>query len=336
MADKCRVSIVIVTHNSAEYIEACLRSIDAQRAETSYALELIVIDNDSSDDTVRILREKFPSVELLENDENRGWGRANNQGAASATGDFLVFLNPDTVAERDWLNALIEPLVRRRKLLATPKILIYDGSAIGNCGNILHFTGLAFTRGYGADKDACPVSQPVGYVSGCCFAVRRDEFLQLGGFDEVLFLYHDDLDFTCKAYLAGFESLYIPTSIIRHDYKLEVPPGKFFLLEKGRYIFLRKYLSPRDLVRFAPSLIVSEALSFSFALKLGFQGVSCKLRAAREGLFTDVPRLRGDKQNLFKHFSRTIPDDQLTANRIERAGVQVANIFFLLNCGARH
>jgi Predicted glycosyltransferases len=333
MADEYLVSIVIVTYNSADYVEACINSIYARHGRGVYALEIIVVDNHSSDDTVRILKERFSSVALLENDENYGWGRANNQGVARATGDFIVILNPDTLVEEGWLDALIQPLIGRRRLLTTPKILIYDGSTIGNCGNILHFTGLAFTRGYGADKDACAVSEPVSYVSGCCFAVRRDEFLQLGGFDEVLFLYHDDLDFTCKAYLAGFESLYVPTSIIRHDYRLDVPPEKFFLLEKGRYIFLRKYLSTGDVLRFVPSLVVSEVLSFSFAAKLGFRGVLCKLRAAREGLFDDVPRLRGDKENLFKHFSRTIPNDQLTTNRIERAGVRLANGIFLLNYG---
>ena len=59
----------------------------------------------------------------------------------------------------------------------------------------------------------------------------------------------------------------------------------------------------------------------------------CKLRAVREGIFAEVPRLRGDKENLFKHFSRTIPNDQLTTNRIERAGVRLANRIFLLNYG---
>jgi len=333
MADEYLISIVIVTYNSADYVEACINSICARRGRTAYGLEIVVVDNHSSDDTVRILKERFPSVELLENDENYGWGRANNQGVARATGDFVVILNPDTLAEEGWLDALIQPLVGCRRLLTTPKILIYDGSTIGNCGNIVHFTGLAFTRGYGAEKDACAVSEPVSYVSGCCFAVRRDEFLQLGGFDEALFLYHDDLDFTCKAYLAGYESLYVPTSIIRHDYRLDVGPEKFFLLEKGRYVFLRKYLSTGDVLRFVPSLVVSEVLSFGFAAKLGVRGLLCKLRAAREGFFDDVPRLRGDKENLFKHFSRTIPDDQLTTNRIERAGVRLANRIFVLNYG---
>jgi len=333
MVDEYLVSIVIVTYNSADYIEACINSIYARCGRSAYGLEIIVVDNHSSDGTVGILKERLPSVELLENDENYGWGRANNQGVARAKGDFVVVLNPDTLAEDGWLEALIQPLIARRRLLTTPKILIYDGSTIGNCGNILHFTGLAFTRGYGADKEACAVSEPVSYVSGCCFAVRRDEFLQLGGFDEAIFLYHDDLDFTCKAYLAGFESLYVPTSVIRHDYRLEVAPEKFFLLEKGRYVFLRKYLSAGDVLRFTPSLVTSEALSFGYAARLGVRGVVCKLRAVREGLSADVPRLRGDKKNLFKHLSRTIPSDQLTTNRIERAGVRLANKIFLLNCG---
>jgi len=333
MAGEYLVSIIIVTYNSANYVEACINSICARRSRAGCALEIVVVDNHSSDDTVRILKERFPSVQLLENDENYGWGRANNQGVARAKGDFVVIMNPDTLAEEGWLEALIQPLIERRRLLTTPKILIYDGSTIGNCGNILHFTGLAFTRGYGAEKDACAVSESVSYVSGCCFAVRKDEFLQLGGFDEALFLYHDDLDFTCKAYLAGFESLYVPASIIRHDYQLDVAPEKLFLLEKGRYVFLRKYLSAGDALRFMPSLVVSEVLSFGFAAKLGFRGVVCKLRAVREGLFADVPRLRGDKENLFKHFSRIIPNDQLTTNRIERAGVRLANKIFLLNYG---
>jgi GT2 family glycosyltransferase len=333
MAGEYLVTIVIVTYNSAGYVEACINSIYARRSRAACALEIVVVDNHSSDDTVRILKERFPSVQLLENDENYGWGRANNQGVARAAGDFIVILNPDTLVEEGWLDALIQPLIGRRRLLTTPKILIYDGSTIGNCGNILHFTGLAFTRGYGADKDACTVSEPVSYVSGCCFAVRRDEFLQLDGFDEALFLYHDDLDFTCKAYLAGFESLYVPMSIIRHDYRLDVDPEKFFLLEKGRYVFLRKYLSTGDLLRFAPSLVVSEVLSFGFAGKLGVRGVLWKLRAAREGFFDDVPKLRGDKENLFKHFSRTIPSDQLTTNCFERAGVRLANRIFVLNYG---
>jgi len=331
MADEHTISIIIVTYNSASYVEACINSIDMRRPQADHALEIIVVDNHSSDNTVRILKERFPSVDVLENDQNYGWGRANNQGVARATGDFVVILNPDTLVEEGWLEGLIRPLIGRRKLLTTPKILIYDGSAIGNCGNILHFTGLAFTRGYGAEKDACAVSEPVSYVSGCCFAVRRDEFLKLGGFDETLFLYHDDLDFTCKAYLAGFESLYIPASIVRHDYRLDVAPEKFFLLEKGRYLFLKKYMSTADVLRFLPSLIVSEVLSFGLAAKLGFRGVLCKLRAVRDGLFADVPRLRGDKENLFKHFSRTVPEDQLTTNRIEREGVRLANRIFLLN-----
>src|ERR1035437_7009179 len=161
MADEYLVSIVIVTYNSADYVEACINSIDARRGRAAYALEIIVVDNNSSDDTVRILKERFPSVEVLENDENFGWGRANNQGVARATGDFIVILNPDTLVEEGWLDALIQPLIARRRLLTTPKILIYDGSTIGNCGNMLHFTVLAFTRGDGADRDACAVSEPV-------------------------------------------------------------------------------------------------------------------------------------------------------------------------------
>lgn len=324
-----RVSIVIVTHNSARYIEACIDSIKQQYP--SGAPEIIVVDNQSRDDTVRIVRECYPHLALIANDENVGWGRANNQGIDSAHGDYVVVLNPDTRVEEGWLEALIAPLITRPRLLTTPKILVYDGSVIGNCGNILHFTGLAFTRGYGAPRDACQLAEPVGYVSGCCFAVRRDAFAELGGFDERLFLYHDDLDFTCKAYLAGFESCYVPTSVIRHDYTLTVPPEKLALLEQGRYVFLRKHLSPRDIVRFAPSLLMAEVLSWGFAGKLGAAGITAKLKALRAGASGPVSRRHGDRANLFRHLSRTIPEDRLTSTRLERAFVRLANWVFRLN-----
>ena len=328
--ERC-ISIVIVTHNSARYVEACIDSLYEQRFDTPCTCEIIVVDNHSSDNTVRTIRERFPSVIVLENDENRGWGSANNQGVAQAKGRFVVILNPDTIAEDRWLKELIQPLIEHRKLLTTPKILVYDGSVIGNCGNVLHFTGLAFTRGFGASKDACSLPESVSYVSGCCFAMRRDEFVHLGGFDESLFLYHDDLDFTCKAYLEGFESLYVPSSIIRHDYALSVSPEKLFLLEKGRYAFLKKYLSLTDMLRYFPSLIASEVLSFGVAAKLGSVGVRCKLRALRDGCAARVPTLRGDKDNLFRHLSKKIPEDQLASSHLERAIVRLANGVFALN-----
>ncbi len=324
-----RVSIVIVTYNSARHIKACIESIEAQHYPDG-APEIIIVDNRSEDGTARIVRERYPHLTLVENDENVGWGRANNQGIDRAHGEYVVVLNPDTCVEEGWLETLIAPLVARPRLLTTPKILVYDGAVIANCGNILHFTGLAFTRGYGASRDACQHEEPVGYVSGCCFAARRDAFVALGGFDEHLFLYHDDLDFTCKAYLAGFESRYIPTSIIRHDYTLTVPPEKLALLEHGRYIFLRRHFSPRDAVRCAPSLVMAEVLSWGVAAKRGRAGIAAKLKALR-ALSGPVNRRRGDRANLFRHLSRTIPEDQLTSTPLERAVVRLANWVFRLN-----
>ena len=144
-AARNRVSIVIVTYNSARYIATCIASIVAQQYPGGVP-EIIVVDNDSRDDTVRIVRERYPRVTLVTSDTNAGWGSANNRGIESAHGDYVVVLNPDTCVEEGWLEPLITPLTYNPQLLTTPKILVYDGSVIGNCGNSLHFTGLAFTR----------------------------------------------------------------------------------------------------------------------------------------------------------------------------------------------
>ncbi|MBT9150976.1 MAG: N-acetylglucosaminyl-diphospho-decaprenol L-rhamnosyltransferase [candidate division WS2 bacterium] len=95
----------------------------------------------------------------------------------------------------------------------------------------------------------------VSGFSGCCFAMRKRDFEELGGFDENFFAYNEDSDLSWRAHLKGFGILYVPTSIVRHDYKLNVPPEKIYHLEKNRYLILRKCFSWKDLLVLFPSLL---------------------------------------------------------------------------------
>jgi len=210
-------------------------------------------------------------------------------------------------------------------VITTSKILLYDGLAINTCGNINTITGLTFTRGLGADPSSFPDAEEVSGVSGACFAMRREDYLDLGGFDENFFLYNEDSELSWRAHLRDYRVLYVPTSVVRHDYQLSVSPEKIYFLEKGRYMILRKYFSRRDILLFSPSLLIAELLTLGYALRFGRKGLALKFKAIREGLGATVERVASDEARVFPHLCMAIPEDQLTFNEFERFGKVISN-----------
>lgn len=320
-------SVIIVTYNHKRYLEPCITSVLRQ----DYPHEIIVVDNCSQDGGAQFIIENFPTVKVIKSSENKGYGAGNNLGVKHAKGEYIVILNPDTVAEDCWLEELISPLEDKNRIITTPKILLYDGSAINTCGNDIHFTGLAFTRGLGSEIGAFRELECVSEASGCCLAIRKEDFYDLGGFDENIFLYHDDVDFSCRAHLKGYDILYVPTSVVRHDYTLNVTPEKIYHLEKGRYMILRKYFSKKYFLLLFPSLVLVEFLTFGYAIKYGRGGLKYKLKAMKDGLTVKVNGETGDKSKLFQALSVTIPTDQLTFNRMEKVFKVFANKIFAWN-----
>ena len=329
--DNPLISIIITTYNSERYIESCIKSIIDQRYTLKSLFEIIVIDNSSTDSTVNIIRNNFPQVLLIDNDKNPGYGSANNLGVSLAKGEYLIIINPDTVVEEGWLEGLVMPLTNSGKLITTPKILVYDGTLINTCGNVIHTTGLAFTRGYNSLPNTFQNPEYINGISGCCFAIKKNDFLNLGGFDESIFLYYEDVDLSFRAHLSGFKILYVPNSRIKHDYTLKVSPEKIYYLEKGRYRALKKYFSANDILLLMPSLLVAEILTFGYALRVGSNGIRYKLKAVIYGLTVKVEQMEGNRYNLIKSLSYTIPAEQLTSNFIEKYIKIIANMVFKLN-----
>ena len=320
-------SILIVTYNHKNYLKACIESIQNQ----DYPHEIILIDNCSTDGTVEYVKEDFPFVKVVESKKNLGYGAGNNVGIKYAKGEYVVILNPDTIVEKNWLKELIKPLEKGERLSTTPKILLFDGFAISACGLVAHYTGLTFARGYLAKPYEFKKLEYVSGFSGACFAIRKKDFEELGGFDEKFFLYNDDSDLFWRAHLKGFKILYVPLALIKHDAILKVLPEKMYYLEKGRYMIIRKYYSWKDFLLLLPSLMIVEALTFGYAIKQGREGIRYKIKAIDEGLTIKVNREKGDKNKLFKSLSVTIPIDQLTSNRTERMFIIFANKIFAWN-----
>jgi GT2 family glycosyltransferase len=262
---KVRASIIIVNYNGGEALGRCLRSL---RADWRLDYELILVDNASADGSADQLGAIFPNARSLRSAINLGFGEGNNLGAAMAEGAYLAFLNPDTVVQPGWLEALIAALEANPEAgIATAKILLLDSPWLVNtCGNDVHYTGLTLCRGMGYAQERMDEPAEVGAASGAAFVMGRSLFAELGGFDGSFFLYLEDTDLSLRARLAGYSCIYVPASVVHHDYRLRFGPKKTFYQERNRYLMLLKVVRWPTLLLLLPALLWSEVLTWGFVL----------------------------------------------------------------------
>jgi GT2 family glycosyltransferase len=212
-------------------------------------------------------------------DENVGYGSANNRGAALARGQWLVFLNPDTIAEPGWLDALLSPLSDRGGLATGKIILDSDPSRLNAAGNAVHLSGLTVCRSFGAPVTAHAGRERLLAASGAALAIDRESFELLGGFDEEFFMYLEDTDLSLRAALAGLPCWYQGGSRVRHKQAPRFSPRKMYWLERNRWVMVLKVWSLRTLLSLVPSLLVIEALTWAYAIGRGSEGIHAKLAA---------------------------------------------------------
>jgi GT2 family glycosyltransferase len=275
-----RASIIIVSYNSLRDLEQCLNSL--LKSNTSDT-EIIVVDNASQDGSTEMVQSRFPLALLICSPENVGFGAANNLGASQARGEYLAFLNPDTIVTQGWLPPLLEVLESDPKVgMATSRILLMsDPNRVNTCGNDVHLSGLALCRGLGQAASSPPSGKTelVAAISGAAFAIRRELFHANGGFDEAFFLYMEDTDLSLRIRLAGYQIACALDSTVYHDYELTFGSMKTFYQERNRYLMLLKCLRWRTLIILLPALILAEVVTWGFVLWRDRSNIRNKLLA---------------------------------------------------------
>ena len=216
-----KVSIIIPHWNGIEILSDCLESL----AQTEYTnLEIIVVDNASTDGSSDWVNINYPSVKLIENDQNYGYAGGCNRGANVATGDFLVFLNNDTIQDSKWIDTLVDFLSLNSNVAAVqPKILNFFDQAkfdyAGGAGGWLDILGYPFARGrvfLEQEKDAGQYDKirPIFWASGTALMVRKTDFESANGFDETFFAHQEEIDLCWKFRLMGKETWAVPSGIV--------------------------------------------------------------------------------------------------------------------------
>lgn len=308
-----------------QYIGKCLNSI------SKYHANVVIVDNHSTDGTADFIEKNYPEITLIKSPKNTGFGTSVNLGVKQSKKEYVVILNPDVTTESNFVEELVKPIQENRNVITTPKTLLYDGSKINTCGNIAHFTGLAFTLGLGSETDEFNDYMYISGLSGVCFAIRRDIFLEIGGFDESLFLYMEDAELSWNINSKGLKILYVPTSIIYHDYKLKVPAEKIYYLETGRYTILKRYYTWREYILFFPSLMIAELFIWGYSLLKGYNGIKFKWQAIKDSLKTNIEKKECDRRNLIDSFEWEIPTDQLNYSILDKFIKKLGNYIFFLN-----
>ena len=202
-------SIIIVSYNSQKWLEDCLRSVLKFSADN---MEIIVIDNNSIDESTKFIREEFTDILLIESKKNSGFGQANNQAAKIAIGDILFFLNPDTLIKENIFQKIIETFEQDSKIgIVAPQLILPDNSlqpwAFGKEGGILGIIKNKF-------KNSLPTE--IDWVSGAALAIRRDIFEKINGFDEKFFMYFEDRDLCLRVKKFGYKAVVLPDAKIIH------------------------------------------------------------------------------------------------------------------------
>ncbi|HRA64533.1 MAG: glycosyltransferase family 2 protein [Caldilinea sp.] len=220
------LSVIILTHNTCDLTRRCLRSLAAAPA-APYSSEVIVVDNASTDDTIAMVAQEFPTVRVIANDANEGFARGNNIGLAAAAGRYLLLLNSDTEVLPGALAALVHFMDTHRGAGgAGPMLLNTDGSLQPSGRNlptplsVLVDTTKIFRlwkRDLYRDprRDYSQVVR-VGEISGAALLVRRECYHQVGGLDPAFFAYYEDVDWCKRIGDAGWEIYYVPAAQVAH------------------------------------------------------------------------------------------------------------------------
>lgn len=311
-----KVSAIIVNWNGKDVLLDCLESLARQDYP---GLQIIVSDNGSTDGSLEAARSRYPEVRLLQNNANLGFGPAVNRGLARAAGDYFLFLNNDLYLQPDSIRRLAETLDADSQTGAVvPKILYYEKRGIINSFGVqVNYTGICYPHLIDCkDSDAL---QCLETACGGIFMFKRQVYETVGGFDEDLFLYHEDHDLSWRIRLAGWKIMTAPAAVIYHHYHFHKGNFKYYSSEKNRLHLLLKNLECKTLLLAAPALALVEAAQLAHALMHGW--FAQKVKSYFE-ILALLPRIRKKRREIQSR--RKVDDSEIV--RLYQGELQVSGM----------
>jgi hypothetical protein len=253
------LSVVIVNWNVRELLRGCLKSVLTSKQLGGLAMEVIVVDNASSDGSVEMIRREFSEVKLIANERNLGFTGGNNQGIAASRGRYILLLNPDTEVIGDALVEMVKYMDANPDVGALgPKLLNPDGSVQSSrrrfptpATAFLESTFLQWwfprnraVRLYHILDRSDDETQEVDWVTGACILIRREAIEEVGLLDAGFFMYSEELDWCRRARGKGWKVVYLPKAKVIHygaRSSEQVKPFQHIQFQRSKIRYFRKY-----------------------------------------------------------------------------------------------
>lgn len=215
------LSVIIVNYNDRVHLPACLSSLE--KALSSLSAEVILVDNQSEDGSPALVRSSFPWVRLIENERNVGYPRANNIGFRQSHGEYVLFLNTDTIMPADAPASLLAGIKARPQIAAVGPALVHeDGSFQVSFGNRVSFFSelcqkLFLNAYYRKALRRSRKPRAAGWLSGACLLAGRGAIEAAGLFDEAFFFYFEDIDLCRRISAQGLDLVFLPAVQVSHS-----------------------------------------------------------------------------------------------------------------------
>tara|TARA_B100000959_G_scaffold286506_1_gene365473 strand:- start:2937 stop:5672 length:2736 start_codon:yes stop_codon:yes gene_type:complete len=240
MDSQPNVSIITVNYNGKKFLADLLKSLTALNYPAE-KIELIVVDNGSSDHSSNFLKKKYPRVKLIQNKKNEGFAKPNNDGAKSATGEYVAFLNNDMRVDKEWLNQLLTPLQNNSDNntgCVASKVLNWEGDKIDFYGSSMNIFGNGFQNNYGEDAEKSDsLNDSIFFPNGGAMIMKKDVFFNAGGFDEDYYAYYEDVDLGWRLWILGYKVVLAKNAVVYHRH--QGTSSKIFDEDFKKYLLIR-------------------------------------------------------------------------------------------------
>ena len=273
-----KIAVVILNWNGAKLLDQFLPSVIRYSDQAS----VYVIDNASTDTSVTVLKTRFPSVKIIQNDENFGFAKGYNIGLQLVEEEYYALVNSDIEVTENWLVPILSTFDNETNIgIIQPKILDYNRKEYfeyaGAAGGFIDQFGYPFCRGrifHSLEKDNGKYddTKAIFWASGACFFIRKEIYRKLNGFDNDFFAHQEEIDLCWRAFNSGYKSIYTSKSVVYHVGAAtlnESNPKKTFLNFRNSLLMLTKNLPENKIV---PIILIRLILDGLAGLQFIFKG----------------------------------------------------------------
>ena len=203
-----KVSIIIVNFNGKNLLEKCLNSLFKIDYDN---YEVILVDNNSTDESVEFIQKNYSSIVLIQLDSNNGFAEPNNIGSKSAKGEYLLFLNNDTVVTPNFISEMIKVIENNKEIGICQSLLLKSNDTVDSSGDFIDELGVVFSS-----KKIPNDIEKISSAKGASLLIRKQLFFDLGGFDKKFFATFEDVDLGWRTWILGYNVVIVPKSIVYH------------------------------------------------------------------------------------------------------------------------